>query len=168
MSARDTNTNPDEFKPIDDVTCERILAQGKFINDCIGDSLSTIARDDTGMPIEIKGQEVHSYWRKYESALKHIEISIKCDKCNANPLQSSIRWENYDICLPCAAKFRKNDSADESKEKAELDAKLDEKREEKLAEVDARRLAKAQAANTSHESQDWDWGKPNPAWDEAQ
>lgn len=108
MSARDKNPNHEEFKPIDDVTCERILALGKFINDCIGDSFSYITRDQTGMPVEIKGQLVHSYWRKYESALKHIEISIKCDKCNARPLESSIRWENYDICLPCAAKFRRN------------------------------------------------------------
>jgi hypothetical protein len=51
---------------------------------------------------------------------------------------------------------------------AALDAKLNEKREEKLAEVDAQRLAMAQATNTSQEHQDWDWGKPNPAWDECQ
>lgn len=111
MSACNTNPNPEEFTPIDDVTCERILAQGKFINDCIGDSFSYIARDETGMPYEIKEQEVHSYWRKYESVLKNIKVSIKCDKCNARPLQSSIRWENYDICLPCAAKFRINESS---------------------------------------------------------
>jgi hypothetical protein len=52
---------------------------------------------------------------------------------------------------------------------AEIDAKIAEKLEEKVAEVDAsQRLAMAQAANTSHESLDWDWGNPNSAWDEAQ
>ena len=35
MATSDTKSpQPVEFKPIDDATCERILARGKYIYDC--------------------------------------------------------------------------------------------------------------------------------------
>jgi hypothetical protein len=104
----DTKTHKiEEFVPIDDATCERILARGKYIYDCRAECEKKVERFGNGMPEKINGMPVDDYWDKHESVLKHLQVSIKCDRCNTKDIESSFNWNGYDLCLPCAGDFRK-------------------------------------------------------------
>lgn len=103
-----------EFTPIDDAICERILARGKYIYNCMTECENKVIRTSTGMPVNISGIPVNEHWRKYESALKHVRVSVKCDRCNTKDFESSFNWNGYDLCLPCAGEFRRR-SVDENR-----------------------------------------------------
>lgn len=68
-------------EPIDDVTVEKILQMGEYIND---------------NTTRLSGVKI---------------LKIKCDKCFMVGIPASFRWNGLDVCLLCAHKHKTRDMA---------------------------------------------------------